>query len=102
MLNHLKTINNYSKVFLIVFLVIALLPIHKLTGSNIQSIFIDGILHYSNYNKPIKVISHTLFTLLCISAYYTNDGVLFGLLLFFYFFDSDVNKDKKDKGRWYV
>ena len=102
MLNHLKTINNYFKIFLMIFLVIGVIPYYAVTGSKIQAILTDSILHYSNYNKPLIFITHTLFTLLLISAYYTNDGVLFGILVFFYLFDSDVNKSKKDKGHWAI
>ena len=100
--NHFRKISWSVKLFLLIFLIIASLPIHSLTGSNIQSIIADGIYHYTNYNKPLMFITHVLITMLFILAYLTDDAILFGLLLFFNFHDTDRNKDKKDKGKWYI
>jgi len=90
------------KMFLLVFLVIASLPIHLVTGSNIQSVIGDGIYHYANYNKSMAIIFHTLITVIFLLSYQTKDPMLFGLLLFFILHDTDKNKDKKDRGHWYV
>lgn len=85
------------KVFLILYLVIMALPIHHLTGSNIQSIIADGIFHYIHYE-----FRRILWSVVMVYAYLTNDSVMIGLLLFFFFFSSNVNKDKKDKGHYYI
>ena len=85
------------KVFLILYLVIMALPIHHLTGSNIQSIIADGIFHYIHYE-----FRRILWSVVMVYAYLTNDSVMIGLLLFFLFFNSNVNKDKKDKGHYYI
>jgi isoprenylcysteine carboxyl methyltransferase (ICMT) family protein YpbQ len=100
--NTFKTISYIPKIFLLFFLVIAVLPIHKVTGSNIQSIIGDGIYHYGNYNKFTFALVHSLVALLFVLSYLTNDGILFGLLLFFNFHDTNRNKDKKDRDKWYI
>jgi len=97
-----KTISYIPKYFLLFFLVVAVLPIHQVTGSNIQSIIGDGIYHYSSYNKFTFALVHSLVALLFVLAYLTNDGILFGLLLFFNFHDTNRNKDKKDRDKWYI
>ena len=98
-----KTISYIPKYFLLFFLVVAVLPIHQVTGSNIQSIIGDGIYHYANYNTFAFAVSHSFIALLFVLAYLTNDGILFGLLLFFNFHDTNRNKDKKDKDKmWYI
>jgi hypothetical protein len=100
--NTFKTISYIPKIFLLFFLVIAVLPIHKVTGSNIQSIIGDGIYHYGNYNKFTFALVHSLVALLFVLSYLTNDGILFGLLLFFNFHETNRNKDKKDRDKWYI
>tara|TARA_B100001057_G_C22590759_1_gene848871 strand:+ start:229 stop:540 length:312 start_codon:yes stop_codon:yes gene_type:complete len=103
MLNQLKKINNYSKIFFMGFLVLDVLPIHTMTGSNIQSIIADGFIHYFlRYNDIVYSISRILMVILFVSAYYTNDTMLLGLLIFFNFWKTSYNKDEKDKGHWYV
>tara|TARA_Y100000389_G_scaffold15288_1_gene13533 strand:- start:605 stop:931 length:327 start_codon:yes stop_codon:yes gene_type:complete len=97
-----KTISYIPKYFLLFFLVVAILPIHQVTGSNIQSIIGDGIYHYSIYTKFTFALFHTFIALLFVLAYLTNDGILFGLLLFFIFHDTNRNKDKKDRDKWYI
>jgi len=39
---------------------------------------------------------------LFVLAYQTKDPMLFCLLLFFIFHDTDRNKDIKDQGNWYI
>ena len=105
LMKHIGGLEKYSnaiKVFLLVFLVTASLPIHLVTGSNIQSVIGDGLYHYMNYNKFMATIFHTTVTLIFLLAYQTKDPMLFGLLLFFILHDTDRNKDKKDKGHWYI
>ena len=98
----MKKYTGNVKIFLLVFLVVASLPIHLVTGSNIQSVIGDGVYHYMNYNKIMSTVFHLTMTLLFMVAYQTNDAILFGLLLFFNFHDTDRNKDAKDRGHWYV
>jgi len=90
------------KFLLLIFLVIASLPIHLVTGSNIQSVIGDGFYHYMNYNRFMGTIFHTLITILFVLAYKNKDTMLFCLLLFFVFHDTDRNKEIKDRGHWYV
>ena len=98
----LQKYSNNIKIFLLIFLVIASLPIHLVTGSNIQSVIGDGFYHYMNYNRLMGTIFHTLITILFVLAYQTKDSMLFCLVLFFIFHDTDRNKDLKDQGHWYV
>ena len=97
-IDNFKNISYIPKYFLLFFLVVAVLPIHQVTGSNIQSIIGDGIYHYT----LTFALFHSFVALLFVLAYLTNDGILFGLLLFFIFHDTNRNKDKKDKGKWYI
>jgi len=98
----LEKYSNTIKIFLLIFLVIASLPIHLVTGSNIQSVIGDGFYHYMNYNRLMGTIFHTLITILFVLAYLTKDPMLFCLLLFFILHDTDRNKDRKEQGHWYV
>ena len=82
--------------FMLFYVILAMLPIHTFTGSNIQSIVADGLMgRYTNFSRVIWSI---LFVLGCI----TNDTMLVSGLVFFVFWDSDKNKDKKDQGHRYV
>jgi len=85
------------KIFLIVYLVIGAFPIHHLTGSNIQAIITDGMFHYVNLE-----FRRILWSVIMLYAYLTNDSVMIGLLVFFFFYSSSINKEKKDRGHYYI
>jgi len=91
-----KKVAPFFRYFLLAYVILAMLPIHTYTGSNIQSIIADGLMgHYTNF---MRVLWSILFGL----GFITNDTMLVCGLLFFAFWDSNKNKDKKDKGHRYV
>ena len=90
----------FLRYFLLFYVILAMLPIHKITGSNIQSIVADGLMGYSN--SLYLDFMRTLWAILYIFAFLTNDTMLISGLIFFAFWDSNKNKDKKDKGHRYI
>ena len=75
-----RKIAPYFRYFLLFYVILAMLPIHRLTGSNIQSIVGDGLLgHGTN-------IMRVLWTVLYLFAFLTNDIQLIAGLIFFAFY----------------
>jgi hypothetical protein len=100
-----SSINNFLKIapyirnFLLFYVILAVLPIHTYTGSNIQSIVADGLMGNRIINPNI---SRILWVVLFVFGFITKDFMIISGLIFFVFWDSDKNKDKTDQGRRYV
>ena len=96
-MKYVKEIVPYVKIFLFIFLVIAIFPIHHLTGSNFQSYIAHTMYGCMQYNNITDIISRIVIGILFIIAYQTKDAMLFCLLLFFYTHKPSINLDKNDK-----
>tara|TARA_Y100001938_G_scaffold101377_1_gene138522 strand:- start:608 stop:928 length:321 start_codon:yes stop_codon:yes gene_type:complete len=95
-----RKIAPFFRYFLLFYVILAMLPIHRITGSNIQSIIADGLM--GHYNTLALDIRRILWAILYIFAFLTNDTMLIAGLIFFTFWNSDNNKDNKDKGHRYI
>ena len=94
--NHFRKVAPYFRYFMLFYVLLAMLPIHTFTGSNIQSIVGDGLMgHGTNMMR-------VLWAILYLFGFLTNDTLLISGLIFFVFWDSDKNKDEKDKGHRYI
>ena len=100
-MKYVKEIIPYVKIFLFIFLVIAIFPIHNLTGSNFQSYFAHTMYGCMQYNNITDIISRIVIGILFIIAYQTKDAMLFCLLLFFYTHNPKINLKGKDKKKIY-
>ena len=79
-MNYTDFILRYIEYFLLLFVVIAELPIYHYTTSNIQSYFADTLYYY---DYKYRFITRIIFAILLIVSYAKRDGILFGLLLFY-------------------
>ena len=96
-MKYITEIIPYIKLGLFAFLVIAVFPIHHLTGSNIQSYIAHTLYGCMEYNNTINVIVRTIIGFLFVIAYQTKDSMLFCLLLFYFTFKPEINLDKHDR-----
>ena len=87
MLNHLKNINHYSKIILMIICVIVLIPTKSLINYDLQSIVVDPFLYILNYNQLTTIIFETIVALLFVSAFYTKDSMLLALIVFLFVID---------------
>ena len=79
-MKYTKFILLYIEYFLLLFIIIAELPINHYTNSNIQSYFTNSLYYYDN---NYRILTRLIFITLLIISYIKRDGILFGLLLFY-------------------